>query len=79
MKLTLSIPSNIIQNQDLYQQSSDCSNNGECIKERNGNYCNWDEGYSGIDCSMDSHKYSMLKVAVSSSLKYLLQYLPAIV
>ena len=77
MKLTLSIPSNIIQNQDLCQQNSDCSNNGECIKERNGNYCNWDEGYSGIDCSMDSHEYSMLKVAVSSSLKYLLQYLTA--
>ena len=41
------------------------------------NYCNWDEGFYGIDCSMDSHEYSMLKVAVSSSLKYLLQYLTA--
>ena len=75
MKLTLSVPSNTIQNQDLWQQDYDCSNQGEWIKERNGNYWNWDEGYSGIDWSMDSHEYSRLKQGVSLSLKYLSQYL----
>ena len=51
---------------------TNCSGHGIWNHE---NTWNWNEGFSGIDCSIDSHDYGILKESIDVSLNYLLNSL----
>ena len=46
------------------ESSVSCSNHGVCIPSQNLVICKWEENYSGIDWSIDSHTYVILGEAV---------------
>ena len=61
MKSLLVTPTNFIYSQNACNDDVDWSNQGSWVMKRNGYFWEWNEGYSGVDCSFESHEYSVLK------------------
>ena len=68
MKSLLVTPTNFIYSQNACNDNVDWSNQGSWVMKRNGYFWEWNEGYSGVDCSLESHEYSVLKEIVYKSI-----------
>ena len=71
MKSLMRAPSSFLYSQNTCHVESDWSNHGVWKLMRNGYFWEWNEGYSGIDCSLESHEYISLNVIVSKSINTL--------